>query len=199
VAAEFLRLEGTAPPTAGATPEAATPEATPAAAVGSGLIWPVSGGPWEIMQGYNGSSHQNQDDLWQYYYSLDLVRSDGGTAGQTVVSPASGTVRWTDPSSGGISIDIGNGHAVALYHVAVDPSIAWGDLVAQGQLIGTVSGPGGPGFAGTPHVHFALWETTDGGNWSRSAAPFVGPYAIAGQEFPDTGGGNQHRGTTFTP
>lgn len=200
VVADLLRV-GEAPI---ASPEAADaaasePDVAAEAAASAGLTWPVAGGTWEILQGYNGSSHQNQDGLWQYYYSLDLVREDGATAGQTVVSPASGTVRWTDPSSGGISIDIGGGHAVALYHVAVDPSLAWGDAVGQGQAIGTVSGPGGPGFAGTPHVHVALWETTDGGNWSRSAAPFVGPYALGGQAFPDTGGGNQHRGTTFTP
>ena len=28
-----------------------------------GIIWPVSGGQWTIMQGYHGSSHQNQDSL----------------------------------------------------------------------------------------------------------------------------------------
>jgi len=196
LAVEYLRFSDGTP---GAASAVATPaEATPVA-TGSGLSWPVSGGTWEIMQGYNGSSHQNQDSLWQYYYSLDLVRTDGNTAGQTVLAPATGTVRWTDPSTGGMSIDIGNGHAVAVFHVAVDPGIAWGDSLEQGQAIGTISGPGGPGFAGTPHVHFTLWETTDQGNWSRVAVPFVGEYAISGQEFPDTGGSNQHRGVEFTP
>ena len=28
-----------------------------------GIIWPVRGGQWTIMQGYHGSSHQNQDSL----------------------------------------------------------------------------------------------------------------------------------------
>ena len=162
---------------------------------GGGLIWPVPSGRWTIMQGYNGSSHQDQNSTWQYYYSLDLVRSDGDSAGQPVLAPATGTVRWLDPSSGGISIDIGNGHAVALFHVAVDPGLRDGMPVQQGQTIGRISGPGGPGFAGTPHVHFTLWQTTDGGNWSRDAVPFTGRYAIAGREFPDIGGSNQYRGT----
>ena len=151
------------------------------------------------MQGYNGSSHQTQGDLWQYYYSLDLARRGGDTAGQPVSSPANGTVRWLDPWTGGISIDIGNGHAVALFHVTIDGGLQDGDPIRQGQSIGVISGPGGPGFAGTAHVHFALWQTSDGGNWSRNAVPFVGPYAISGQEFPDVGGSNQHRGTQFTP
>lgn len=162
---------------------------------GSGLIWPVTGGNWSIMQGYNGSSHQNQSSNWQYYYSLDLVRSEGDTAGQVVLAPTAGTVRWLDPSTGGISIDIGNGHAVAMFHVSVDPGLRDGTPVQQGQVIGHISGPGEAGFAGTPHLHFSLWQTSDGGNWSRSAVPFTGPYAIAGQEFPDTGGSNQYRGT----
>lgn len=201
IAAEFLDAGNRAEP----SPEAEEPAlAVPAApsvadgAAGGGLIWPVSGGGWEIMQGYNGSSHQNNSGTWQYYYSLDLVSVDGETAGRAVRSPANGTVRWLDPSTGGISIDIGDGHAVALFHVTID-GVGEGERVSQGQYVGTISGPGGPGFAGTPHVHFALWETGDGGNWSRSAAPFVGAYAISGMAFPDTGGGNQHRGATFTP
>ncbi len=183
----------------GETGESEGDDAPEPAAGGGGLVWPVSGGSWEIMQGYNGSSHQNEGGTWQYYYSLDLAREDGATAGQSVSSPAAGTVRWLDPSTGGISIDIGDGHAVALFHVAIDGGIGEGDPIRQGQYLGTISGPGGPGFAGTPHVHFALWETTDGGNWSRAAAPFVGAYAIAGAEFPDIGGGNQYQGTGFAP
>lgn len=181
-------------------PELAAPAAPSVApSGGGGLVWPVSGGTWEVMQGYNGSSHQNSSSAWQYYYSLDLVREDGATAGQPVTSPANGTVRWLDPSTGGISIDIGDGHAVALFHVAIDGGIQEGDPVGQGQYLGTISGPGGPGFVGSPHLHFTLWQTGDGGNWDRTATPFVGEYAISGMEFPDTGGSNQHRGTTFTP
>lgn len=197
-------LDQGAEATAGATveePGLVAPEAASAAAPGGGggLIWPVVGGTWEIMQGYNGSSHQNNSGAWQYYYSFDLVRADGVTAGQPVISPASGTVRWLDPSTGGISIDIGGGYAVALFHATIDGGIEAGDPVQQGQALGSVSGPGGPGFAGSPHVQVTLWETSDGGNWSRSATPFVGEYAIGGTEFPDVGGGNQYRGTTFSP
>ena len=103
-----------------------------------GIIWPISGGLWYVMQGYNGSSHQNQDGLWQYYYSLDLARRDGNTAGQQVISPVNGVVRWTDPSSGGISIDIGNGHAVAMFHVSFMNGLEPGTTVRQGQYLGEI-------------------------------------------------------------
>jgi uncharacterized protein YraI len=164
-----------------------------------GIIWPVSGGLWYIMQGYNGSSHQNQDSLWQYEYSLDLARRDGNTAGQSVISPVNGVVRWTDPSTGGISIDIGNGHAVAMFHVTFMSGLEAGSVVRQGQYLGEISGPGGPGFVGTAHLHFTLWASDDNGNWDRQAVPFTGQYAISGMDFPDTGGGQQHSGTEFRP
>jgi uncharacterized protein YgiM (DUF1202 family) len=164
-----------------------------------GIIWPVSGGQWTIMQGYHGSSHQNQDSLWQYEYSLDLARVDGNTAGQPVHSPVNGVVRWTDPSTGGISIDIGNGHAVAMFHVNFTGGLDAGSQVQQGQYLGEISGPGGPGFMGTPHLHFTLWASNDNGNWDRRAAPFTGQYAISGMDFPDSGGGNTHRGVEFNP
>ncbi len=164
-----------------------------------GIIWPVSGGLWYIMQGYHGSSHQNQDGLYQYQYSLDLARRDGDTAGQQVISPVNGVVRWTDPSTGGISIDIGNGHAVAMFHVDFMDGLEAGTNVRQGQYLGAISGSGGPGFAGTPHLHFTLWSSSDNGNWDRQAVPFTGQYAISGMDFADTGGGNTYRGTEFQP
>jgi murein DD-endopeptidase MepM/ murein hydrolase activator NlpD len=184
------------------TPAAATPQASDgsdANGAASGLIWPVSGGSWHILQGYDGSSHENESALWQYQYSLDLARDDGSTAGQPVIAPAAGTIRWFDPSTGGISIDIGNDHAVALFHVTVDPSLKVGQSLAQGSPIGKISGPGGPGFSDVAHVHLALWQTSDGGNWDRHAVPFVSPYTIDGQSFPDEGGSYQYSGYEFQP
>ncbi|MBA2595643.1 MAG: SH3 domain-containing protein [Chloroflexia bacterium] len=177
--------------------EGSTPAGNANTELGAGgIIWPVSGGLWYIMQGYHGSSHQNQSGLWQYEYSLDLARRDGNTAGQQVISPVNGEVRWTDPSTGGISIDIGNGHAVAMFHVAFMNGLEPGTAVRQGQYLGEISGPGGPGFAGTPHLHFTLWASNDNGNWDRQAVPFTGQYAISGTDLP---GGSTHQGVEFSP
>lgn len=176
-------------------PEPVAPQPEPA----SGIVWPVSGGDWRILQGYNGSSHQNNSDLWQYRDSLDLVRVDGNTAGVTVFSPVSGTVRWLDPGSGGISIDMGNGHAVAMFHIVFDGSIRAGDTLTQGQSIGYVSGPGEAGYVSTPHVHIALWQTSDGGNWNRVSVPFQGSLAISGTSLPNNGSSYEHTGFRFNP
>ncbi len=166
---------------------------------GSGIAWPFAGGTWRVTQGYNGFSHYNGGGGWQYYYSLDLARADGGTAGQSVLSPVSGTIRWIDPSTGGMSIDLGNGYAVAFFHVTLTGGLAAGQSVAQGQYMGYISGPGGQGFVGAPHIHLTVWQTADGGNWSRIAVPFTGINAISGVEFPDIGGWNQHYGALIYP
>jgi hypothetical protein len=46
------------------------------------------------------------------------------------------------------------------------------------------------------HIDITVWRLGDGGH---EAVPFTGPNAIAGQEFPDTGGGNQHMGARVSP
>ena len=157
------------------------------------------GGNWSIMQGYNGSSHQNRDAYWQYQYSLDLVRSDGNTAGQPVYSPVDGTVRWYDPPTGGVSIDLGDGRAFAMFHAEFDGGVAEGEAVSQGQYLGYVSYPGDGANGGFPHLHISVWNTSDGGNWSREAVPFSGQNAISGVDLPNTGAAREHDGFSFTP
>jgi len=178
----------------------ATATATPGSGnTGGGIVWPIDGSTWEITQGYNGSSHVNSGSLSQYLYSFDLAREDRSTAGQSVYSPVSGTVRWTERASGGITIDMGNGYAVAMFHVTVDRGWVAGDTISQGQFVGTISGPGGEGFVQFSHLHLTVWATTDGGNFSRQAVPFTGQNSISGQSFPDVGGTQQWTGTLFNP
>ena len=155
----------------------------------------AAGSTWRVLQGYNGSSHQNNSSTWQYYYSLDLVRADGNTAGQRVLSPVDGTIRWIDESSGGMSINLGDGYAFAYFHTRIDPSCREGKTVRQGQFLGTVAPAGEAGAGGTPHIHVTLWTTNDGGNWDRHAVPFTGDHRLDGYNFPDLGGSNQHRNT----
>lgn len=166
---------------------------------GSGsIVWPVSGGEWRFLQGYNGSSHYDSG-LWQYADSIDLVRSDGSTAGQPVYSPVNGTIRWFDASTGGISIDMGDGYAFAMFHAYYDPGLRVGDTVTQGQYVGTIAPAYQAAAGSSPHLHIALWSTTDGGNWSRVSEPFVGQNAISGEEYYNTGVPFEHTGTIIYP
>ena len=149
-----------------------------------------------MVQGYNTGTHTNRSDFAQYKYSLDWSRVDGDTAGQPVFAPVSGTVQWVDRGSGGMLVDAGNGYGVAVFHVTLDRDLASGGTVAQGQRIGAISGPGGEGYMSMAHIDITVWRLSGGGHGS---VPFVGPNAIAGQEFPDSGGANQHIGATVTP
>ncbi len=168
------------------------PSVTPCAC---SIIWPVKGGTWQIIQGYNGGTHNGST----YMYSLDLQRIEGeqATIGQTIYAPVSGTVLWT---SGGLLIGMGNGYGVALFHITLNSGITAGTTVTQGQQIGSISGPGGPGYQVTPHVDMTLWELPNGGGTPRYAAPYVGEFAISGREFPPGNlEFNTWGGTTFNP
>lgn len=192
IAVEYLSVD--APVVEGVVEEA------PAAPVetSSLIVWPVSGGEWSFLQGYNGSSHQNSG-LWQYRDSIDLVRSDGSTAGQPIYSPVNGTIRWFDPGTGGVSIDMGNGYAFAMFHAYYDGSLREGDTVSQGQYIGTIAPAGQAASGSHAHLHIAVWATDDGGNWSRQSLPFAGALARSGNEYYNSGVGFEHTGTIIYP
>ena len=119
----------------------------PASLAAAAVKMPFAAGTeWYISQGYNtspaeGWSHYNCDprtgqdqisktercdDGWQYKYSVDLRQVDGTETGETVLSPVDGTIRWLDPANGGLSIDLGNGYAAALFHFDLGRGLADG-------------------------------------------------------------------------
>ncbi len=181
-----------------AVPPSTSSEPSPPAARGesTGIAWPFAGGEWKVVQGYNTGTHTNRSDFAQYKYSLDWARVAGDTAGEPVFAPVSGTVQWVDRGSGGMLVDAGNGYGVAVFHVTLDRDLSSGSTVAQGQRIGTISGPGGEGYMSMAHIDITVWRLS---GRSHESVPFVGPNAIAGREFPDSGGANQHMGATVTP
>ena len=181
-----------------AAPPSTSPDPAPEAARGesTGIAWPIAGGEWKVVQGYNTGTHTNRSGFAQYKYSLDWARVDGDTAGEPVFAPVSGTVQWVDRGSGGMLVDAGNGYGVAVFHVTLDGDLTRGATVERGQRIGTISGPGGDGYMSMVHIDITVWRLA---GRSHESVPFVGPNAIAGQEFPDTGGANQHMGATVTP
>lgn len=206
IAAELLGEAAAAPVTGEAVAPAPAPEAAPAsdsapaeapdAARAGRVAFPFRGGTWKVIQGYNGGTHTNRSDFAQYQYALDWARADGETAGEPIFAPVSGTVKWTDPGSGGLLIDMGDGHGVAMFHLTLDGSIGAGTAVERGQRLGVISGPGGPGYMSTPHLDMTLWRIDGGGH---VATPWSGKYAIGGHDFPDIGGGNQHMDYTVSP
>ncbi|MCC6945882.1 MAG: SH3 domain-containing protein [Thermomicrobiales bacterium] len=180
-----------------------TSQPAPTPTPGSGntgglLVWPVKGGTWAIIQGYNGGTHQNRGSSADYYYSLDIQKTAGASAtqGEPVYAPASGTVLWT---SGGLLIGMGNGYGIAMFHITIDSSIRSGVSVTQGQYVGYISGPGGSGYQVTPHIDLTLWRLPNGGGSPRISTAFTGDFAISGNSYADIGTYNMHGGKTFTP
>jgi hypothetical protein len=192
----------------------------PVAASHAGLKLPVpAGAAWTIGQGYNtrptdGGTHWNCDPAvlrdqptrtescrahYQYKFSFDLTRADGNSAGQPVLAPADGTIRWIDLSTGGMSIDLGDGYAFAFFHANLVPGLDAGQRVQRGQRLGSVLPPGQGANGGWPHLHVTLWRTSDGGNWSRIAVPFTDDHAFEGYDFPFLGDSSidQYRGRTL--
>jgi murein DD-endopeptidase MepM/ murein hydrolase activator NlpD len=162
----------------------------------TGIIWPMSGGEWKVVQGYNNGTHTNRSGFATYKYSLDWARAEGKTEGQPIYAPVSGTIEWTDGSSGGILINAGNGYGVALFHVVLNRA-GRGDSVTQGEQIGVVAGPGDPGYMNMTHFEIACWKLKANGN--HESVPFDGHNSIAGQAFPDTGGTNQYMDARVSP
>jgi uncharacterized protein YraI len=183
-------------PTAAPLPTSPEPGGGTSRGESTGIAWPMAGGEWKVVQGYNTGTHTNRSDFAQYKYSLDWAKVEGNTAGEPVYAPVSGTVQWVDRGSGGMLVDAGNGYGVTVFHVTLDGDLTRGTTIERGQRIGTISGPGGDGYMSMAHIDITVWRLS---GRSHESVPFVGPNAIAGQEFPDTGGANQHMGTTVTP
>jgi uncharacterized protein YgiM (DUF1202 family) len=204
VSGAALAFEPTGPASTAAAPTVGIPAAAEATPTGdeatavvpafTGLVWPVEGGTWYIMQGYNGTSHVNRDSNWQYAYALDIARRDGETAGVPVLSPASGIVRWTDPGSGGLSIDLGDGpRGGDVPHHPRQWRPRW-PADRPGRAHRHDLGAGRDGFRRfAPPPHRPL-----GDGRRRQLGPAGGALRrrlrAGGAEFPDNGGSQQHRG-----
>jgi len=139
---------------------------------------------WKIEQGYNHGTHPPSN---YQRYSLDLVRDDGATSGQTAYAPAAGHVAWGGTSSdpkGCISIKMPPDyqHRVMLCHIIFDHNFssnpnheATGEYVSQGQQLGTVAPAGQKGNNGIAHIHITLYHLPTGENdaaSNRTGIPF---------------------------
>lgn len=146
----------------------------------------------EIVQGYNGGTHQGAS-----IYGLDLVLADGTTSGAPVLAPFDGAVPWAfapGEQTGCIEIVASDGkYGTMLCHVVLDRPFGHGDKVVRGEQIGTVGAPGMVGNNGLAHVHMELHV----GGRSGDIVPFSdsdGGLPLEGLDLPATGASNEHGG-----
>jgi murein DD-endopeptidase MepM/ murein hydrolase activator NlpD len=146
----------------------------------------------QIVQGYNGGTHQGAS-----FYGLDLVLADGETSGAPVLAPFDGTVPWAfapGEQTGCIEIlATDRQFGAMLCHVMLDRPFNHGEKVQRGQQLGTVGAPGMVGNNGLAHVHMELHV----GGRDSDIVPFSaseGGLPLEGVDLPFTGGSNEHAG-----
>jgi hypothetical protein len=146
----------------------------------------------QIVQGYNGGTHQGAS-----IYGLDLVLADAETSGAPVLAPWDGSVPWAfapGEQTGCIEILASDGQFGAmLCHLMLDRPFAHGEKVKRGQQLGTVGAPGMVGNNGLAHVHMELHVHGRGSD----IVPFStseGGLPLDGWDLPATGASNEHAG-----
>lgn len=157
------------------------------------LEFPFEGGqPWKITSdgGYNNTHHKGYQE-----YSLDLERQNGLTTGESVLAGVSGTyVHWED-KTGCFWIRIDAWSSVPPYwflmtcHINLQFSKPVDGPVIQGEVIGTVAGPGDKGYRALPHIHITLYrdEHARGSGSNRNEMPFSSSHGgaeISSYDFP---------------
>jgi hypothetical protein len=149
-----------------------------------------TGASVQIVQGYNGGTHQGAS-----VYGLDLVLTNGETSDAPVLAPFDGTVPWAfapGEKTGCIEIlATDRRYGAMLCHVVLDRPFNRGERVARGQQLGAVGAPGMVGNNGLAHVHMELHV----GGRSSDIVPFSvsnGGLPLDGMDLPFTGGHNEH-------
>src|SRR5260370_4008081 len=114
-----------------------------------------TGASVQIVQGYNGGTHQGAS-----IYGLDLVLTNGETSGAPVLAPFDGTVPWAfAPGEKTGCIEIlaqDRRYGAMLCHIVLDRPFNRGERVARGQQLGAVGAPGIVGNNALAHVHMEL-------------------------------------------
>jgi len=146
----------------------------------------------DIVQGYNGGTHQGAS-----IYGLDLVLDDGETSGAPVYAPFDGTVPWAfapGEKTGCIEILAADKqYGAMLCHIILDRPFGHGEKVQRGQELGTVGAPGMVGNNGLAHVHMELHVA----GHSDQIVPFStseGGLPLEGWDLPSSGATNEHAG-----
>jgi hypothetical protein len=185
---DFKRLIGIS--VTGLVPLIAAPVPAALASVTSVPMPFETGAAVQIVQGYNGGTHQGAS-----VYGLDLVLTNGETSGAAVLAPFDGTVAWAfAPGEKTGCIEIlaqDRGFGAMLCHVLLDRPFNRGERVARGQQLGAVGAPGMVGNNGLAHVHMELHV----GGQSSGNVPFSvsnGGLPLEGADLPFTGATNEH-------
>ncbi|PKN82414.1 MAG: hypothetical protein CVU47_03060 [Chloroflexi bacterium HGW-Chloroflexi-9] len=143
---------------------------------------------WEVLAGYNTSTHEGVDS-----YALDLWRLDGPTAGTPLLSPISGTLGYMSDTCISVrTVEVN----LLMCHVHALPGLQRGAAIITGQRLGTVADDGEAGNGGTAHIHLQL--NARSGQSTGASLPFADAYRLDGVSLPAISTFNGYAGTRFT-
>lgn len=143
------------------------------------------GETWQVLQGFQCGSHVGHQAR-----SLDLVNTNGRTAGAPVRAAADGTTFVWQGSTGTLILSHGGGFYTMYTHMRSVITRAAGVFVARGTQIGEVGSVG----TDIAHLHFTAFTAPDSGAYNRTSLELD---FADGFHFHDTAGCNQHRGETM--
>ena len=166
--------------------------ATPIGAEGGVPIPAPAGTTWTIVAGYNTGTHAWHDRCDPH--ALDITRTDASTDWTPVLAPVNGIVEWFDYN--GVVIVDRNGYGHLLVHIEPAGDLWRGKRVKIGDQLGRVFPVGYDANGGIAHIHYAIHETSGGGQLDCSV-PFTGAYAIEGRELHWSDEYNLHFGVEF--
>ncbi|MDA0815898.1 MAG: hypothetical protein O2924_04960 [Chloroflexi bacterium] len=127
-------------------------------------------------------------------YALDVWRIGGSTGGSLLLAPMSGQIGYVASDCLSIRNDAVN---LLMCHVFPTEGLERGMPVVTGQVIGVVAPDGQANNNGTAHIHLQL-NLRNAQVRTGDPLPFVGPFALEGQEFPETIASNAHYGVQVT-
>ena len=163
----------------------------------SGLYFPAPAGThWAVASGYNTATHSLADGGDPY--ALDIVRTDGPTAGTPLLAPIDGTITFVE-SSGSRCIGIRDAarDTVMMYPLDPDSTLSRGTR-SRATCIRYVEGADDAANNGLSHIHFAVSSPSTSGYGMGTTVPFIGAYAIEGVALPATTEPNAYAGVAFT-
>jgi len=165
-----------AAPPAGAATASPAPSASPVpGARGAGLTIPVEGIDASALE--DSFLEPRGPDGTRLHEAIDIV----APAGTPVLAAAGGRIaKLHNSTAGGKAIYIRSGDGLRLYYYAhlrdYARNLDEGDRVAAGDPLGTV-GSSGNAEPDTPHLHFAVLETSADAQWWEPANA-INPYPL---------------------
>ena len=117
------------------------------------VVWPIQDGSHNMFTGFGDGYDGN---VWGFHEGIDIIGS-----GKTVVAARAGTIilKNSVANEGTLILDVGGGQYDSYLHVENLLAKNKGDMVASGEVLGTIAAGHHP--PGYEHLHFHVLNYLD--------------------------------------